>query len=217
MRILGVDTTVASIGVALWSGRTIVGAREERHGIEHSRRLIALVRELLDEHDTDLADLDSLAAARGPGSFTGVRVGLATINGLAWALGKPLFGCSTLAALAASCEIVGSVVVMVDARRGEVFAARFAVGPDGLERLCEDAVVRPEEAVEHLVGAEDHVIGDGAQRYRALIRRLRPRAYVTEGGSGARGVVRLASASSDRRDRLDPLYLRQPHLYSPVA
>jgi tRNA threonylcarbamoyladenosine biosynthesis protein TsaB len=119
--------------------------------------------------------LDGFAVTIGPGAFIGVRVGIATVKGLALATGRPVVPVSTLEGLAAQAEGLaperrGAIICpMLDARRREVYAAQYRFGPDGaLARDGEESLVRPEVWLSGIVGPT-LFLGDGAELYRALI------------------------------------------------
>ena len=107
-------------------------------GFTHSETLLPLCEEALRACRLSLQDISLLAVTAGPGSFTGLRIGLATVKGLAFAHGTPCAGVSTLEALAFCAPPVGSCVCALDARRGEVYHAGFSMGPQGPARLWPD-------------------------------------------------------------------------------
>jgi tRNA threonylcarbamoyladenosine biosynthesis protein TsaB len=141
--VLGIETATALGGVALVSrdgalaGETTLLGRES-----HAERLLPALERLLAALGVALGDLAAVAVSIGPGSFTGLRTGIATAKGLALALGVPLYGVPTLEALAANAPPgSGTVCALLAARRGEAFAALFAAGAGGPERACADGVV----------------------------------------------------------------------------
>ncbi|HEY5999162.1 MAG TPA: tRNA (adenosine(37)-N6)-threonylcarbamoyltransferase complex dimerization subunit type 1 TsaB [bacterium] len=141
--VLGIETATALGGVALVSADGGLLAETTLLGREsHSERIIPAAGELLDAFAPSPGDLAAVAVSRGPGSFTGLRTGLAAAKGLAFARGIPLFGVSTLEALAANAPPgSGTVSVVLGARRGEVFHARFDAAGDAPKRLTPDALV----------------------------------------------------------------------------
>lgn len=166
--ILSVDTATPAGGVALLEGGSLLGEVLLNTRTTHSDRLLVAARQILADTGKELSDLDGLAVVRGPGSFTGLRVGMGTVQGLALALDKPVVPVSSLAALAmnaaGSTETVWSVL---DARKGEVYAAAFSL-EDGLPvALDKEQVCSPERLVSQI---KDPVVlvGSGAEVYRAL-------------------------------------------------
>lgn len=168
MLILALDTTTRTGSCALCtaSGGTSRAVREE--GSDAARppaaRLPADLMTLLEHAGVTLDAVDAFAVATGPGSFTGLRIGIATMQGLAFATGKPLVGVSALDALATRAG-GGRVVTLVDAWRGEVYGACYQ---DGAETAA-PIVARPEALVEQWGGRDACFIGDGAVTYRDLI------------------------------------------------
>jgi tRNA threonylcarbamoyladenosine biosynthesis protein TsaB len=131
----------------------------------HAPELLEAIDALLTSAGAGPKDLAAIAVALGPGSFTGVRVGLATAKGLGYSLGIPVDGLSSLELLArAASAPPGSLVcAAIEAGRGEVYAARFRVTGEGVERLSEDAALAPARLIEALDGGV-FVAGDGAAR-----------------------------------------------------
>ena len=129
MKVLAFDTTTAACSAAVYADGDIVGYRSDIIGRGHAELLMPIIESVMTEAGTAFETLDGFAVTRGPGSFTGVRVGLATARGLALASALPLCGMTTLAALMASVppEEVGEqiVVAAIDARRGQVYAEPF--------------------------------------------------------------------------------------------
>jgi len=176
MNVLGFDTSTRATALALMTadGRTMEARDDPPAGAHpgHATRLLAMAQELLSEAAIGWPDLGRLAVGVGPGTFTGLRVGVATARGLAQSLGVGLFGISSLRALAAGLrESPGGVLAVIDARRGEVFAAAYG---SGLEELLEPRALAPGLIGETLAGLDPPAepwtaIGDGALRYRAEI------------------------------------------------
>jgi tRNA threonylcarbamoyladenosine biosynthesis protein TsaB len=178
----------------------------------HSARLLPAIEFLLRGLGLSVAEVEGYAVAAGPGSFTGIRVGLSTVQGLALGSGRPCLGLSTLDALAAKAEgAAPAIVAMIDAYRGEVYARRY----DGAGRpLGPAAAVRPERLLEE---APDDAgfVGDGALAYAELIRRRRPRASFPRrslflaGALGRLAEPRLLAGESGGPEALRPIYLRE--------
>lgn len=157
--VLAIDTSTLHASVALVAGApgdSQVLAESQSGVATHSERLLVQVDEVLVHADKTLADLDGIAIGAGPGSFTGLRIGMATAKGLAFATGKPLWAVSSLAALAlevgpdAGAEAL--VVPVMDARRGEVFAGFYRVGKDEVIALASERVLAPEALSKELQG-----------------------------------------------------------------
>jgi tRNA threonylcarbamoyladenosine biosynthesis protein TsaB len=211
MKVLAVDTTSERESVAL-ADDLVLRAEVRVRASGHSRQILSAIEFVLRASGTAAGEIGGYAVTVGPGSFTGVRVGLSTVQGLALASGRPCLGVSTLDVLAATIEgEAPTLVAMVDASRaGQVFAAVY------------DAEARPHgdprsEAAETIVGqiaGPLAVVGDGAERYRAEIRSRRPDALFPRRGLYLAGalarlaVSRLAAGEGTAPGALRPLYLR---------
>lgn len=187
-----------------------------RNGATHAASLPRLVRAALSAAGAGIEAVDGVAVSIGPGSFTGLRIGLAFAKGLALAGGIPLVGVSTLEALAtvAPAPAGGRICAALDARRGECWAAFFRRAATGLERLGPDAAV-PAEALAGQLDPGTVVVGDAPEAYRGL---FDGRAEVLpfdrfhpQGDAVARlGWQRLARGEQDDVGRLEPVYVRPP-------
>jgi tRNA threonylcarbamoyladenosine biosynthesis protein TsaB len=230
MATLALDTTTREGSVALVDGGRVVAERRGEAARSHGERLPGELTALVEAAGLSLADLTLYAVAVGPGSFTGLRIGIATMQGLAFVSRTPVVPVSALDALAqataARLEAGAIVGVWMDAQRGDVFSALYRVSdgaPFNPERLVEleGAVVgAPGDAVARwtaLVGDEPiAVTGDGAVRYADALaagRRVAPR--VVAAPPLASSVGRLAEALAARGGAvspmaLRPLYVRQP-------
>jgi tRNA threonylcarbamoyladenosine biosynthesis protein TsaB len=168
--VLGIDTATSATAVALRLADGTAGeARDDpRAGAHpgHATRLLAMAAELLDGAGIGARELDRVAIGSGPGAFTGLRVGVATARALAQSLAADLVAVPSLAALARTGPPGRPLLAVIDARRGEVFAAAFG-SPRG-PQLVPAAVVAPERIGE-LAGEDAVAVGDGAKRYRAEI------------------------------------------------
>jgi len=168
---LALDTTSRTMSVALLQDDQLVAELFADAGKQHAETLLPAIAHVLDEAGYVARDIDLFACATGPGSFTGVRVGLSTAKGLARAFERSLVGVSSLEALAMN-GILSPLVIcpMLDARRSEVYTALYRPDPDGfLELVDEERAVKPLEFLENL---EDDILfmGDGAEVYEATIR-----------------------------------------------
>ncbi len=132
----------------------------------HSKRLLGTIDQLLRETDITIFDLDAIAISLGPGSFTGLRIGLATVKGLCMAAEKPLIGVSTLDALAMQLpHQPRQVCAVLDARKKEIFAACYKTDSHGLPRRTMAPAALSPEALAGRISEETIFIGDGIQVY----------------------------------------------------
>ncbi|CZU49908.1 TPA: tRNA (adenosine(37)-N6)-threonylcarbamoyltransferase complex dimerization subunit type 1 TsaB [Enterobacter hormaechei] len=166
MRILAIDTTTEACSVALWNDGTTFAHFEECPR-EHTQRILPLVKTILTEGNTSLTDLDALAYGRGPGSFTGVRIGIGIAQGLALGADLPMIGVSTLATMAQGAwRMTGAtrVLAAIDARMGEVYWAEYTRDENGVWHGEEtEAVLKPEAVTGRLkqLSGEWATVGTG--------------------------------------------------------
>ena len=155
MRILAIDTATEACSVAL-QDPTASYAEFELCPREHTQRILPMVRDILDRAATKLADIDVLAYGRGPGSFTGVRIGIGIAQGLALGAALPMVGVSTLATMAQGAwRRTGAtrVLAAIDARMGEVYWAEYVRDESGVwQGEASEAVLKPEAVAERLTG-----------------------------------------------------------------
>lgn len=211
--LLTVDTATSCGSVAVSRGETILGEILLNIKSTHTDRLLVTIRQLLTDTGVALEDLDALGVVVGPGSFTGLRVGVATVKGLALALEKPVAGVSSLRTLALqvpfSCH---PLCVLLDARKNEVYAGLYGWEGGMPVSFSEEAVHPPEKLLQSLEG-EVLFVGDGALAYRTLIvRQLGARAHFIPWPlhlPRASSAAALALADL-RQDRTLPLELLTP-------
>lgn len=137
MNILAIESAAQSAGAAVYSGDKLISEQFLNNGLTHSQTLLPLIDAALSAAGRKIEDMDAIAVSSGPGSFTGVRIGLATAKGLALGIGKPILPVPTLLALAhnvASYE--GVIVPIMDARRGEVYTATYRAEGGVLREIC---------------------------------------------------------------------------------
>ena len=166
MKILALETSAKAVSAAVSEDGKILCSGYQDTGLTHSRTLMPIVEHILKNTGLTVADMDAIAVAAGPGSFTGIRIGVAAAKGLAFAADKPAVGVSTLAAMArnvAFCD--GLVICAMDARRQQVYNALFEAKDGQLTRLTPDRAIALEELAEELRSAPrpKTVVGDGAK------------------------------------------------------
>lgn len=166
MKILALETSARACSAAVTQDGQILAACCQNSGLTHSRTLMPMVEGMLKNADLTLTACDAVAVAVGPGSFTGIRIGVAAAKGLAWAAELPCAGCSTLEAMAWSLAgFQGEVCAAMDARRHQVYNARFQVNGTAPHRLTPDRAIALADLVKELEGTSvtQIVVGDGAQ------------------------------------------------------
>lgn len=166
MKILALETSAKAVSAALSEDGRILASGYQDTGLTHSRTLMPIVEHLFRNTGLTMSDCDAVAVAAGPGSFTGIRIGVAAAKGLAFAAEKPAVGVSTLAAMARNVAFAdGLVLCAMDARRSQIYNAVFLAENGHLTRLTPDRAIALEELAQEL--REDSrpklVVGDGAR------------------------------------------------------
>jgi tRNA threonylcarbamoyladenosine biosynthesis protein TsaB len=185
-------------------------------GLEHSSRLLPSIHFLLNSLGLALADIDALAVASGPGSFTGIRIGLATAKSLAETLGKKIVSVTILEALAYRVRFLdGLICPLLDAQRKQVYAALYEAGSDQLRRISPDVVMPPEAWIASLPRKKIFFVGDGAYRYEALLRARRGArwkiirtTFFLADAVAQLGYARLCESAPGRSEEIDGYYIR---------
>ena len=219
MKILAIETSAVTASVAVTEEERLLAQSFQNTGLTHSATLMPMVSDLLKNTGLTLEEMDVIAAAVGPGSFTGVRIGVAAAKGLAWPGDKPCAPCSTLESMAWQCaHLDGEICAVMDARRKQVYNARFLARDGVLERLTPDRAIGLEELSAEVKksGNQQILVGDGAAlcynafeaeqiRARLMPPHLR---YQTAWGV-ARAALRLAQAGQlVHAGQLSPQYHR---------
>ncbi len=168
MLILSIESTAKAASAALSRDGELLALSFQRSGLTHSRTLLPMIEDMLKNTDTDKSALDAVAVACGPGSFTGVRIGVSTAKGLCWGLDKPAIGVSTLEAMAWLAVCAGEEPVIcpaMDARRSQLYNALFEIKNSAVVRLCPDRALSAAELAEELkvMARPVWVMGDGWQ------------------------------------------------------
>lgn len=165
MKILALESSAVAASVAVCEDEQLVAQSFQRTGLTHSATLLAMAEDLLKNAGLTAAEMDVIAVAAGPGSFTGLRIGVSAAKGLAWALEKPCAACSTLESMAWQvAHLEGELCPVMDARRQQVYNARFASENGSLVRLTEDRAISLSDLVEEVKksGKPQILVGDGA-------------------------------------------------------
>lgn len=219
MLILAMDSTAVAASVALLSDGAPLAAFHLNNGNTHSETLLPMAESVLRCTGKTVNDIDLFAVSAGPGSFTGVRIGVATVKGLAFGKGKPCVGVSTLEALAENLVPTGGLLCPVmNARRGQVYNALFRVENGALTRLCPDRALSVEELEAELLTYSEPVTlcGDGAEPVKNSFTKcdvaLPPLTLMEQNAvSVALCAARMAKEGRTCTDKeLKPVYLRMP-------
>jgi len=209
VKVLGIDSSTLTIGVAILDGdRVIAEARHDARG--RTNDLLVTIDRLCREVSLAPAAIEAVAIGAGPGSFTGLRIGMATAKGIAFAAKVPLWAVSSLAALAHDAPTTDGVIVSVlDARKGEVFCGCF----DGRALpISEERVLAPEAVAAFVQGVVGDravsYVGDGITAYPAVFSHLADLWYVTTPSGVAVARLALAGARVDVTTGGAPTYIR---------
>ena len=166
MKILGLESSAKSASVALTEDGKILARSFQNSGLTHSRTLLPMAEAMLKNCDLSMDDIDAIAVAAGPGSFTGLRIGVSAAKGLAWAREIPCAGISTLEAMAQNLAHLNDTLIIcaMDARRSQIYNAFFLAQGGTLRRLCDDRAIALSDAAEDLkaYAYPKIVVGDGA-------------------------------------------------------
>ena len=165
MLILAFETSAKAASVALTEGGKLLGEVYQNTGLTHSQTLMVMAEDVLRQCGKTAADVRSVAVAAGPGSFTGVRIGVAAAKGSAWGAEIPCYGISTLEAMAESLGVFeGFVCTCMDARRSQVYNALFLAEGGKLTRIAEDRAIALADLKEELINLQKPIflVGDGA-------------------------------------------------------
>ena len=213
MLILALESSAKAASAALMEDEKLIAQYSQCSGLTHSRTLLPMVDDMLKNTENTIAGVDLIAVAHGPGSFTGIRIGVSTVKGLAWAADKMCVGVSTLEAMAWHGVSSGGLVCPVmDARRSQVYNALFEIESGRPQRLCEDRAIALEELAEAICGKNAFLVGDGAElTYKYMLSagidcRIAPQNLLYQSAWGV-GMAALDKTPGTADDLL-PVYLR---------
>lgn len=169
MRVLAVDTATTSCSVAIVDKTSLLSEFTLDREQTHSKHLMDMIKAALRMSGLNFSDLDGFAVTRGPGSFTGLRIGISTVKGLAVALEKPVVGVSSLEALALQVSYSRDLICpILDARKGEVYFSRYRFLNGHLKNQTKERVAPPDKAVDDL-SESCLFVGNGALLYKEII------------------------------------------------
>jgi tRNA threonylcarbamoyladenosine biosynthesis protein TsaB len=172
MRVLGIDTSTPCGSIGLIEGEQLLCEYSLNRKMSHSERVLKTIDRVLEDSGLSIGEIDGFAVSIGPGSFTGLRIGVSAVKGLAFATGRCVAGVSTLDALAQNVRYSPHLISpLVDARRGEVYTALYrSTGKDGLTKLAPEMAIKPVDLLDNI---EERALflGNGVYAYGDLIRR----------------------------------------------
>ncbi len=219
MKILAIDTSAVTASAAIVEDGALITATELRSKMTHSQTILPMVEDMLKNAALTLKDIDAAAVNVGPGSFTGVRIGVAAVKGFCFADNMPCVAVSTLESMA--YNFIGlpekqTVCAVMDARCGQVYTALFEVG-DTVVRLSPDEAISIEEVGNRLKNLEKSVIlvGDGAKLCYTTLQKVVSNLYLAPDHLRYQNAVGVALAAFNTEERCDadalqPVYLRLP-------
>ena len=219
MLILAFETSAKAASVALTENGKLLGESYQNTGLTHSQTLMVMAEDLLKQCGKTVSDLTAVAVAEGPGSFTGVRIGVAAAKGLSWGAQLPCYGISTLEAMAVSLGAYqGYVCACMDARRNQVYNALFYVNQGKPERVCPDRAIALSELSGELKSLEGPIflVGDGSSlthktlsgEIPALVLPPEHRMHQRAVGVALLAEAKAAAGESGDGAALQPNYLR---------
>ena len=165
MKILALESSAKAASVAYLKDGELMAQYYQASGLTHSRTLLSMTEDMLKSLDMKVTDMDGIAVAMGPGSFTGIRIGVAAAKGLSWGADKPVCGVSTLEAMAHHCCDDRYIICPVmDARRSEVYNGLFKYENGSIVRLTEDRAISLKDLSEEAKNSDKtfFLVGDGA-------------------------------------------------------
>jgi tRNA threonylcarbamoyladenosine biosynthesis protein TsaB len=226
MRILGLESATAQVGAAIGGPEGVIASFHSTRERRHAETLAPAIEFLCQQAGVGLDEITAVAVDVGPGLFTGLRVGLATAKAIAFARSIPMVGVSSLDLLAFPARVTDRVIVsMIDARRGEVYYAKYRGVDGGIERITEPLAASPDKVAEELrASGEDYLaVGGGARRYADVFAGVSRVEVAGEGFAfpDAASLVEMATVQARRGEltaesEIEPFYLRAPdaHLSS---
>lgn len=221
MKVLSVEASGSTASVSIVSEKGILGEININYKMQHSVLLMPMIEQLLKETALPISDVDGFVVSKGPGSFTGLRIGMATVKGLALGSQKPVIAVSSLDALAYNIFTEeGIICSLMDALRGNVYYCLYKVESGNIKAIKEISTCSLEELIEELKGYKDKIyfVGDGATIHRAaLASSLEEHAfaplhlnYPKASSLGELGLKLLLEGKEDDLNTLAPIYLRRP-------
>ena len=219
MLILAFETSAKAGSVALLDGENLLAESYQNTGLTHSQTIMTMAENMLKSCGYTPQEVQAVAVAAGPGSFTGVRIGVAAAKGFAWGAELPCYGVSTLEAMVLNLGVHdGYVLPVMDARRNQVYNALFRVQKGKMERLCPDRAISLEELGEEIKNLPEPVflVGDGsvlcyntlAETVPALVLPQSHRMHQRAAGVGLAAAGLIAAGVSGDGAALQPNYLR---------
>jgi len=219
LRILAFETSAKAASVALLEDSRLLAESYQNTGLTHSQTLMVMAEDLLKTCGMTASQVEAVAVAAGPGSFTGIRIGVAAVKGFAWGSEIPCYGVSTLEAMALNLGVHSGIVLPVmDARRSQVYNAVFRAEGGKLTRLCEDRAISLKELEAEIKNYEESIflVGDGSilcyntlqETVPNLVMPPEHRMHQRAAGVGLAAAGMIAAGLPGNGAELTPNYLR---------
>ncbi len=216
MIILGVECSALSAGAAVLENGKLVAENFVNCGLTHSETLMPMIDSALKMAGKDIDDVDLIAVSDGPGSFTGLRIGIGTVKGLAMGAGKKVLGVSPLRALCFGVKgFGGKIAALMDARRGQVYCAVYKWESDKLTEITEPSAMPLSELLMSLKDEEVMYVGDGASAFKEEIKEKQGNNAYFPSESFLFQRASFIAAAAEGHEGIDekllqPFYLRRP-------
>ncbi len=218
MKLLAIDTSSLTAAVALLDGDKLIGEYTLNHKMNHSQKLMPMIKELLNSCDTKPKEIDVFAVSLGPGSFTGLRIGIATMTAMAQALDKNVVGVPTLEALAYNLfNIKGLICPVIDAQKDLVYTALYQWTDGNMVEVMEQQVIRIDELISILKRESGKIffIGDALERFGSNLKdglgqqfAVPPFKFLIPSASSVAELARIKIEKSIKTD-IAPIYMRK--------
>ncbi|MBR5478865.1 MAG: tRNA (adenosine(37)-N6)-threonylcarbamoyltransferase complex dimerization subunit type 1 TsaB [Clostridia bacterium] len=165
MRILGIESSAKAASVCMWDDGKILCETFSNNGLTHSKTVLSMIQDMMRQSDISIDSIDKIAISAGPGSFTGLRIGAAVVQGLSWSKDIPCVGVSTLEAMVQNVRgFDGLLCPVMDARAGQVYQASFKWQDGEIVRVCDDRAITIADLDTEIKNEERVVLlGDGAE------------------------------------------------------
>ena len=215
MKILAIDTSALTATAAILADGKLICEISTTTALNHSVTVMPMIDELLKKVNMDISEIDLFACSEGPGSFTGLRIGIGTVKGLAYGLGKQVVGVSTLEALAHNISFTDMVIApIMDARRGQVYNALYKYDGEKLIEVTSPRALSVEELCEE-ISEKTIFVGDGVLAYKEKIKEklgdmalfASPQNMLQRAGSVAYAAQSISPVDAEE---LTAVYLRKP-------
>ncbi|MDF1673227.1 MAG: tRNA (adenosine(37)-N6)-threonylcarbamoyltransferase complex dimerization subunit type 1 TsaB [Vicingaceae bacterium] len=218
--ILGIETATKMCSVAISDGNTLLALKEEGGEYSHAEKLNGFIESCLQQAGINLQQLDVIAVSKGPGSYTGLRIGVSTAKGLCYSLNKPLISVDTLQALALKMQLESDktdlYAPMIDARRMEVYTALYNVKNEKVKDV-EAKIIDENSFVEELRSKKVAFFGDGAEKCMMILDQNKNSIFIKDILPSAQFVNQVALKKLNNKEFEDVAYFEPYYLKDFIA